>query len=1118
MEEALRKSEEKYRFVFERSPAANLIISAEGRIRDVTNSFADRLGYSNDEIVGRQALEFVVAGQRETVAAVLEMAFKGQDTPEMDVGVYAKDGSVHTIFFSPGQVLLKEEGQPTSVLFTGVDITERKRVEQTLRENEERYRELADSITDIFFAMDKDLRYTYWNKASENLTGISAKDAIGKSLYEIFPDVKGTKAEEVYLEVLRTGQSTSFINEYKLFGRQFVFEISAYPTRQGIAVFTKDITERKRMEEEIRSLARFPSENPNPVLRLDRHGTVLSANEASKPLLQNWGCEIGQVAPKSWRDPAADALSTKLSRNIDVEFGGRFYTFLVKPTMEGGYVNLYGRDITERKRVEDSLRASELKYRTLFEKIPHGVYQSSPQGMFLTANPALVRMLGYESEAELLALDISHGLYVNPEDREAWIRKLEEEGVVRDAEIVVRRKDGGDLRVLDNAHVIHDEQGRVLFYEGTLTDITELKRLQEELERYSKHLEELVAERSGKLAESEKRFRELAELLPQIVFEIDEKANLTFLNHVAFASTGYSEDDLRRGLNAFQMFAPEDHDRAKQNIGRLLGGEKLGGDEYTVLRKDGGTFPAIVYAACVMHENRAVGLRGIVIDITQRKQMEEELRSARERLDYVITSNPAVILTGKPHSDLKDFDMTYVSRNVASILGYEPKEFTDDPRFWERHTHPEDVPRVLSELPRLFRDGHAAYEYRFLHRDGTYRWILEETKVTRDPAGNPAEVIGYLTDITARKRAEEELRAARERLDYLVKSNPAVIYSGKPLADHSDFVLTYVSERVVSMFGFEPQDFIGHPEFWERHVPPEDKRSVLAEVPRLWREGQHTFEYRFLHKDGSYRWIREEAKVVRDAAGKPVEVIGYWTDITEHKRMEARLAEVRRLAAIGEAAAMVGHDLRNPLQAIITGVYLGRKGYESLPPEYAKVAEEYGLVKWLSLVEGEIEYMDKIVSDLQDYAVPLKPDLSQVNIAQLLKDALSKTQIPSNVNLSVRVEEGLQLMIDPGLMKRVFSNLITNAVQAMPEGGELTVDASKSDEEALVSFHDTGVGIPQEDFSKLFNPFFTTKAKGQGLGLAVCKRLVEAHGGEITVESRLGEDTTFTIRLPHRRL
>jgi PAS domain S-box-containing protein len=318
------------------------------------------------------------------------------------------------------------------------------------------------------------------------------------------------------------------------------------------------------------------------------------------------------------------------------------------------------------------------------------------------------------------------------------------------------------------------------------------------------------------------------------------------------------------------------------------------------------------------------------------------------------------------------------------------------------------------------------------------------------------------------------------------------------------------------MLGFEPRQFIGHPEFWDARVHPDDLRRYPMEVPELWKKGQYTFEYRFLHKDESYRWIHEEAKVIRDADGKPVEVMGYWTDVTERKRLEAQLIESQRLASIGEATAMVGHDLRNPLQAITTSLYLGRKGYESLPPEYAKAAEECGLVRWLSLVEGEIEYMDKIVSDLQDYAVPLKPDLSQVNIAQLLKDTVSKTQIPSNVNLSVHVEEGLQLMIDRGLMKRIFRNLITNAVQAMPEGGELTIDASKSDKEALVSFHDTGVGIPQEDFSKLFNPFFTTKAKGQGLGLAVCKRLVEAHGGEITVESKLGEGTTFTVTLPKK--
>ena len=125
------------------------------------------------------------------------------------------------------------------------DITERKQAE-------ERYRELTESISDVFFAMDKNLRYIYWNKASEKLTGILAKDAIGRSLTEVFPDVKGTKVEQLYLETLRTQQPKSFVTKYQVEGEDFVFEINSYPTKDGLSVFVKDITERKQMEEEIR--------------------------------------------------------------------------------------------------------------------------------------------------------------------------------------------------------------------------------------------------------------------------------------------------------------------------------------------------------------------------------------------------------------------------------------------------------------------------------------------------------------------------------------------------------------------------------------------------------------------------------------------------------------------------------------------------------------------------------------------------------------------------------------------------------------------------------------------------------------------------------------------------
>jgi PAS domain-containing protein len=129
-------------------------------------------------------------------------------------------------------------------------------------------------------------------------------------------------------------------------------------------------------------------------------------------------------------------------------------------------------------------------------------------------------------------------------------------------------------------------------------------------------------------------------------------------------------------------------------------------------------------------------------------------------------------------------------------------------------------------------------EFTVLRRDGTtFPALVYTAPITRE--GKTAGLRGIAVDITQRKDAEIELRAAKERLDYVITYNPAVIYSGKPLPNHSDFVLTYVSERVVSMLGVEPQDFIGHPEFWERHVPPEDVRRVLTEMPSLWREGQH---------------------------------------------------------------------------------------------------------------------------------------------------------------------------------------------------------------------------------------------------------------------------------------
>ena len=159
--------------------------------------------------------------------------------------------------------------------------------------------------------------------------------------------------------------------------------------------------------------------------------------------------------------------------------------------------------------------------------------------------------------------------------------------------------------------------------------------------------------------------------------------------------------------------------------------------------------------------------------------------------------------------------------------------------------------------------------------------------------------------------------------------------------------------------------------------------------------------------------------------------------------------------------------------------------------------------------------MDKIVSDLQDYARPLKPKLVPTDIRQLIDVTLSTIDIPENIEFSSAIPADFpDLMVDKDLMRRVLTNLVVNAVQAMSDGGKLRIRAERTGKDVLVSVEDTGIGISEENMGKLFQPLFTTKPKGQGLGLPVCKRIVEAHGGDILVESRVGRGSTFKIRIP----
>jgi len=210
---------------------------------------------------------------------------------------------------------------------------------------------------------------------------------------------------------------------------------------------------------------------------------------------------------------------------------------------------------------------------------------------------------------------------------------------------------------------------------------------------------------------------------------------------------------------------------------------------------------------------------------------------------------------------------------------------------------------------------------------------------------------------------------------------------------------------------------------------------------------------------------------------------------------------------------MIGHDLRNPLQGLQYIVDLQKLRFERIPPDKRSTDDRQKERALFDRISEQVFYMDKIVGDLQDYARPLDPEREAVSVGALIDEVIQSLPPADGVELRTDLPD-LTIDVERHLMHRVFSNLLLNALQAMPDGGTLTVDAAATDGSVAISVHDTGVGIPAAMRDKLLSPLTTGKAKGTGLGLAVVKRIVEAHGGEIRFDSEEGKGTTFTVTLP----
>ena len=303
-----------------------------------------------------------------------------------------------------------------------------------------------------------------------------------------------------------------------------------------------------------------------------------------------------------------------------------------------------------------------------------------------------------------------------------------------------------------------------------------------------------------------------------------------------------------------------------------------------------------------------------------------------------------------------------------------------------------------------------------------------------------------------------------------------------------------------------------------RIINEQTRFEVESPIERVLREGiivglaNHTV---LVQKDGKEIPIDDSGAPIKDREDKTTGVVLIFRDITERKKAEDernrmqirleesaiqleeyasqmeelaeqranRLKDAERLAAIGATAGMVGHDIRNPLQAITGDLFLAKSELADLPDNDQK----QNALESLDEIEKNIDYINKIVADLQDYARPLNPRAQETNIKSLFNEIVAKNGVPKNIKIAIDVEDKAErIMADPDYLKRIFSNLTLNAAQAMPNGGKLTIRAfaDKETNDFLITVKDTGVGIPEDVKPKLFTPMVTTKSKGQGFGFS----------------------------------
>ena len=504
------------------------------------------------------------------------------------------------------------------------------------------------------------------------------------------------------------------------------------------------------------------------------------------------------------------------------------------------------------------------------------------------------------------------------------------------------------------------------------------------------------------------------------------------------------------------------------------------------------------------------GLEGAGIVVSDKPR-----RLHADEFERILTACPEVLYTLAVAGE--DMVPTWVSDNIFQLIGPATDDFVGNIRWWRTHLHPDDRDAAMEGERRLLTEGHVVLEYRFRRPDGTYLWIRDDMNLVADVAGGPAEVVGSLSDITARKQAEESARDSEAQAQAIIENMSDTFYR----ADREGRVVM-ASRAATDLLGYTTDELIGK-EIAGLYVDPGGRDAFL----HLFYEagGDITnYEMAILRKDGGVVWVSSNARYWRSATGDILGIEGTLRDVTGRRRLEERLRQSQKMEALGQLTAGVAHEFNNILTAIINSLALIDRGVESNSEAH----------KLLEIAQASAWRGADITSKLLAFGRRqlLRRELLDLNeVVGAFRDVLIST-LGDSVEIETNMRPGLTpAMMDRAQVQNALLNLALNARDSMPGGGRLTIETgtARLDQAAaaahpgaapgdylVMSVTDSGAGMTAEEAAHAFEPFYTTKPVGQGtgLGLSMVHGFAEQSGGFVTLESEPGQGTRVELHLP----